>query len=352
MLEINAQTAAGYLRERGHVGPHEPIDVAELAGGVSNVVLLVTLPERGERLVLKQARGQLRVKEEWLCPVERIWREAEVLRVCAGLLRSAERGTRNEEQPPVVASFFRTGVPSVLWEDRANYCLAMTAALPNSRTWKEMLLRGRTKLSLPIAAAAGRLLGRLHAGSWCDTALSSALADRSYFDLLRLDPYYRHAAKNHPDLAPRLAELVDSVWNHRRCLVHGDYSPKNLLVWPVQLWLIDHEVGHFGDPAFDLGFFLTHLVAKAIHARAACRLYLDLAAMFWREYRAVLAPVVPISELADLKSRMLLNLAGCLLARVDGKSPLEYLDDAERRVIRQLGREWLVSPPERLTESD
>jgi thiamine kinase-like enzyme len=145
---------------------------------------------------------------------------------------------------------------------------------------------------------------------------------------------------------------VDSVWSHRLCLVHGDFSPKNLLVWPGQLWLIDHEVGHFGDPAFDLGFFLTHLVAKAVHARAGCRHYLALAAEFWREYRGVLESTLLAAEIADLKRRMLLNLAGCLLARVDGKSPLEYLADDERRAVRQLGREWLVHPPERLTADD
>jgi hypothetical protein len=97
---------------------------------------------------------------------------------------------------------------------------------------------------------------------------------------------------------------------------------------------------------------LTHLVAKAIHARERCRAFLDLAALFWAEYRAILAPVVTPGELADLKRRMMLNLAGCLLARVDGKSPLEYLDEDERRVVRQLGREWLVNPPEQLTRAD
>lgn len=351
MLELNEQTAADYLRSFGHIGAQEPIQVAELGGGVSNVVLLVTLPGRGERFILKQARGQLRVKEEWLCPVERIWREADVLRECGEALRSTDCVLRNDEQLSA-AWPFQPGVPHVLWEDRENYCFAMTAAPPISRTWKDMLLRGRTRLSIPIAAAAGRLLGRLHAASWQNELLANQFEDRTYFDRLRLDPYYRHAARNNPDIAPRLAELIDSVWKSRLCLVHGDFSPKNLLVWPGHLWLIDHEVGHFGDPAFDLGFFLTHLVAKAIHARAVCMRYLDLTAIFWREYRRVLDTAASAAEIADLKSRMLLNLAGCLLARVDGKSPLEYLDDAERRVIRQLGREWLVSPPERLMEAD
>jgi aminoglycoside phosphotransferase (APT) family kinase protein len=353
MLELTAQTAADYLRAAGRIEATEPVQVSELAGGVSNVVLLVSLPARGKRFVLKQSRGQLRVKEEWLCPIERIWREVDVLRACGGLLRSAAQKKQNRPRTGDLLSLYRPVVPEVLWEDRDNYCFAMTAAPPRNRTWKTVLLGGRTTLlSVPIAAAAGRLLGELHAGSWGDARLPDLLGDRSYFDQLRLDPYYRHAARNNPDVAKRLAELVDSVWSHRLCLVHGDYSPKNLLAWPGQLWLIDHEVGHFGDPAFDLGFFLTHLVAKAIHARERCRAFLDLAALFWAEYRAILAPVVTPGELADLKRRMMLNLAGCLLARVDVKSPLEYLDEDERRVVRQLGREWLVNPPEQLTRAD
>lgn len=352
MFEITDTTAAEYLRTCGRVGAQEPLQVVELLGGVSNIVLLVTLPEKGERFVLKQARGQLRVKEEWLCPVERIWREVEVLRACAGLLRNADCGARNDRQHMTAFLLLQPGVPEVLWEDRTNYCYAMTAAPSRNRTWKAMLLAGPTQLDPYIAAACGRLLGCLHAGSWKDVALADRLEDRTYFDQLRLDPYYRHAAKVHPDLAPQFTTLIASVWNNRLCLVHGDYSPKNLLAWRGHVWLIDHEVGHFGDPAFDLGFFLTHLVAKAVHARAACRHYLALAGLFWRTYRAELAKVAAADELADLKRRMMLNLAGCLLARVDGKSPLEYLDDAERKVVRQLGREWLASPPERLTQSD
>ena len=220
MLELNEQTAADYLRSCGHVGAQEPVQVTELAGGVSNVVLLVTLPGRGERFILKQARGQLRVKEQWLCPVERIWREAEVLWTCGEVLQSTECGLRNAEQLSA-AWPFQPGVPNVVWEDRENYCFAMTAAPPKNRTWKDMLLRGRTRLSNPIAVAAGRLLGRLHAASWQNAVVANQFEDRTYFDRLRLDPYYRHAARNNPDLAPRLEELIDSVWKSRLCLVHG-----------------------------------------------------------------------------------------------------------------------------------
>src|SRR5262245_30076622 len=124
MLEITEQSAADYLRATGRIDVQEPVQVKELAGGVSNVVLLVTLPARGERFVLKQARGQLRVKEEWLCPVERIWREVDVLRACGVILRNAGWGVRNKKAQRSAYDFLRPRVPVVQWEDRPNYCFA------------------------------------------------------------------------------------------------------------------------------------------------------------------------------------------------------------------------------------
>lgn len=368
MYELTSETALAYLAARGR-GYDEPIEVRELLGGVSNVVLLVTLPERGERFVLKQARGRLRVKEEWLCPVERIWREALTLRICGELLaklRIANCGLRNEGQSPPPTSImaaFQPCVPEVLWEDRENYCFAMRAAPEGHQTWKELLLAGELPLSLGIAAACGQMLAALHGGSWGNAEIAGRLDDRTFFDQLRIDPYYRQVAKVHPDLAPQIQSLIDSVWSHRQCLVHGDFSPKNLLVWqgsrlaprdesitrsvmPAlgQVMLIDFEVGHYGDPAFDLGFFLTHLVLKAIRSRTKRDGYLRLATVFWNTYRAGLTGKASAHEIDDLERRAMGNLAGCMLARVDGKSPVEYLSNADRDVVRVLSRSWIERP--------
>lgn len=316
------------------------VEVHELPGGVSNAVFFVALTKSGERFVLKQAREKLRVQEEWRCPVERIWREVEVLRLCGELLsaQSAEPLTRRTEEVEYAAT-----VPQVLWEDRANVFYAMTAAPEGHRTWKELLLAGET--SEPIATACGRMLGKLHAGSWNRPDIAAKLDGRAYFEKLRLDPYYRHVARVHPDLAPDIQRLIDSVWQHRHCLVHGDFSPKNLLVWPSHVMLIDFEVGHYGDPAFDLGFFLTHLVLKSIRAGSRRDDYVILATTFWDVYQQVLAPVIGSVELIELEQRTLLNLAGCLLARVDGKSPVDYLGREQQDVVRKIACRWLETPP-------
>jgi 5-methylthioribose kinase len=345
MFEITSHNAAEYLRSSGRASADEPIDVRELAGGVSNVVLLVTLPDCGERFVIKQARERLRVKEKWLCPVERIWREVEVLQLSGKLLRtkSAEIAARSET---IAAS-----VPAVLWEDRENFAYTMSAAPTEHRTGKELLLAGPDAQHADLARACGRMLGRLHAGSWLNESIATSIGDCTFFDQLRLDPYYRHTARVHADLAGPISRLVDSVWQHSRALVHGDFSPKNLLVWPGHVMLIDFEVGHYGDPAFDLGFFLTHLVLKSFRASDRQADYLAIATTFWQSYRQVMAAVIAADELTSLEARLLWNLAGCLLARIDGKSPVDYLSSEQQQRTRNLARNWIIEPPRTWNEA-
>jgi 5-methylthioribose kinase len=332
MHEITSENLADYLRSAGRAPVDGPIEVRELPGGVSNHVLRVSLPASGESFVLKQARERLRVKDEWLCPVERIWREVEVLNICHGLLKPS--------------TGIETAVPKLLWDDRPNYCYAMTAAPESHKAWKELLLAGEIEHSRLLAVAGGRLLAQLHAGSWNNREIAIRLDDRTYFDQLRIDPYYRQVARVHNDLGPTIQRLIDSVWQHRRCFVHGDFSPKNLLVWPGHLMLIDFEVGHYGDPAFDLGFFLTHLVLKSIWSGRRQSEHLAIANDFWGEYLGTMSPAVPADEMTSLEQRMLLNLAGCLLARVDGKSQVEYLSNDQRQRVRELARQWLTKPPQ------
>lgn len=332
MILLDENTAADYLRANGRVAADERLEVRCLAGGVSNVVLHIRREAaRGSDFVLKQARPQLRVPEPWFCSIERIWREVAVLQLCERCLGCAAGP----------ASGTDVQLPRLLFEDRANYAFAMTAAPLGHTTWKQQLLDGRAEPE--TARACGRLLGRLHAATWNNAEVATLLDDRQFFDDLRLDPYYRHVARVHPDLQGPLAELLDSVWQHRRALVHGDFSPKNLLVWPQALMLIDFEVGHYGDPAFDLGFFLTHLVLKTLRNEQRHAEYLQLATDFWETYRATLEGPIGPTEWQALEARAQFHLAGCLLARVDGKSRVDYPVPAAR--VRRMARDMLTVPP-------
>lgn len=334
MQLIHAGNAESYLRDSGRITTGESITVRELAGGVSNIVLFVSPANGKPAYVLKQVREQLRVPDPWFCSVERIWREMEVLETCHQALASSSSESRDSDE-------FAVFVPQIQFSDRENYLYAMSAA-PDHVVWKAQLLRGETNPE--IASACGRLLGRIHAATWQRPDLAKQFGDTSFFDALRLDPYYRHVARQHADVAEVLYALIESLAQNPRCLVHGDFSPKNILVHDHGLTLVDFEVGHFGDPAFDLGFFLTHLVLKAIWSGAQWWDYLQLTFAFWESYRQTLAPVCGERELASLVERAIAQLAGCMLARVDGKSRVEYLDRNAQERARRFAKDLLFRP--------
>jgi 5-methylthioribose kinase len=318
MREIDAGTAISYLRETGHVPDGSEVRVRELSGGVSNIVLRVDLAGRPP-FVIKQCRERLRVAMEWLAPLDRIWTESAAIGVLHEIL---PEGT----------------VPRVLFEDRPNYLFTMTCAPDDAVTWKSMLMDGR--VDPEIAARLGTILGTIHAEGSNHPALRGPLADTSLFDQLRVDPYYRTVARRHPDLSLRIEALIAAMDRpaEERTLVLGDFSPKNILVHSGGLVLLDFECAHAGDPTFDIGFFLTHLLLKEVRAIAAGRVshrrhdgltirdkpYIGLTYPFWGSYleRRNLE-----GEAADeLIHRANQHTVACCMARVDGKSPVEYLD--------------------------
>lgn len=340
----NADDLRSVLVRMGLVTSQTRVSSRELSGGVSNTVMLVQIADQPAPIIVKQALPQLKVKEEWLCDVGRVWREVEVLRTCTELL--AQPFQTAKTQQAIVAE-----TPKLLGEDRVSHGYAMTAApIPHS-TWKQELLAG--KVSLETAQACGVLLARLHGGSWHKPELAVSLEDRQYFDLLRLDPYYRFMARSrHPELAPQLTSLVEECWSQRHCLVHGDFSPKNLLVAGPALWLIDFEVGHYGDPAFDLGFFGTHLILKTLWSSSRFQEYAPLVEQFWNAYTSTLSQLhrqgigPSAEEVAQVGIRASRHLVACCLARVDGKSPVDYLSPKQQQQVRELMMPLLAQPAE------
>jgi 5-methylthioribose kinase len=314
-MDLSAETAVAYLREKGALP--EEAHIRELGGGVSNTVLLV---ESGERpFVLKQALGKLRVAEEWLSDRQRIFRESAALEKLAPHLPEGS-------------------LPSVLFEDRGNFLYAMSAAPEGSASWKDLLLDGEIRVE--TAERVGELLARIGRVSWRDTAWESEFGDQTIFDQLRIDPYYRAAARRHPDLAPLAARLLVESAGRRVCLTHGDWSPKNFLVNGPRVMAIDFEVIHFGDPTFDSAFLLNHLLLKSFYRPQWASLYAAAAARFWQTYLA------GVPREGWIERATLQHLGWLMLARIDGKSPAEYLHDAALRDrVRKFARDLIVSPP-------
>jgi 5-methylthioribose kinase len=234
-----------------------------------------------------------------------------------------------------------------LFEDRPNYLFAMTCAPDGAVTWKSQLMEGR--VDSRIAARLGGALATIHSGARTHAALRRTLADTRLFEELRIDPYYRTVARRHPDLAPHIDALIAAMDLpvEERTLVLGDFSPKNILVHGGGLVLLDFECAHAGDPAFDLGFFLTHLVLKEIRVitsgHEASPRYLGLTRDFWDAYLETRA--LEPDAIAELIRRTNRHTAACCVARVDGKSPVEYLDERGQTVARSFARRAIVEQP-------
>jgi 5-methylthioribose kinase len=308
-----------YLREAGVLPEDCPVLVEELSGGVSSAVLRAESCERC--LVLKQALPKLKVRDDWRSGVERALIEAKAAEALARLL------------PPGAV------LPPLL-TDPERYLFVMPCAPTGAETWKARLLRG--ELDYRTATRAGSLLGWLHGRSRDDAALATEFADRQYFLSLRVAPYLHTTAERRPELAAVIARHEERMLATRVCLVHGDYSPKNMLVGPddpAAVILLDHEVAHWGDPAFDLAFCLTHLHLKAVAFPVRAAGYLALVQTFWEAYQEAASP--PDTRALE---RDLVGLLGCIIAaRVDGKSPVEYLTtDDLRDQVRSLSRTILL----------
>jgi fructosamine-3-kinase len=306
-----------YLRATNRISPTETIDIRLLSGGVSNRTVLVQLSDRpaNQAWVLKQALAKLRVAVDWFSDPARIDREALGLQWLAKL---APEGTTTP----------------LIFHDPANHLLAMSAVPEPHENWKSMLLAGIVDLARDgHVEQFARLLGQIHRRSWERRAeIAPAFDDRSFFQTLRIEPYYQYTAHQVPEAANFLNQLVHDTHSRRLALVHGDYSPKNVLVHAGRLVLIDHEVIHFGDPAFDLGFALTHLLSKARHLPRHRHAFAEAARLFWAAYRRELGA---IDWSGTLEPHAVRHTLGCMLARVAGRSPLEYLDADERRAQRE-----------------
>jgi len=297
----------------------EAVTLVPLAGGVSSDIYRADLA-RGS-VCVKRALPKLKVAADWRAPTERNRYEVGWMRFAASVVPDA--------------------VPRVLAADDEGLAFAMQY-LPPERypVWKALLRNGDVQPR--FAEQVGRVLSAIHAAGADREDLARAFATDANFHAIRLEPYLEEAARRHPDLAARLLELVARTARTRRTLVHGDVSPKNILCGPAGPVLLDAECAWYGDPAFDLAFCLNHLLLKCVwrpahrHAYRAC-------------FDALLAAYldgVRWEPRTELQARAASLLPGLMLARIDGKSPVEYIrEESNRAAVRQFSMDRVARPP-------
>lgn len=285
-----------------------------LTGGVASDVRIVHGADGP--VVVKQALGKLKVAADWRSNPARSAVEVAALEVAAELIGPAS-------------------VPRVLAVDEEANSFTMSLIEPRLRNWKAELLAGR--LDVRTAARAGEMLAKWHARSAGRKDLATRFADLTYFEELRLEPFFRQVARRWENLAAPIAKLMTSMTARHSALVHGDFSPKNMLVDGEEVVLLDFEVTHWGDPRFDVGFLLAHLLLKRMRRGADRAGFNTLASAFLETYR---------KHGLSILDAALVQIVGCLiLARIDGDSPVDYLGDIDADAGRRYAQLLLLDPP-------
>lgn len=311
------------LTELEVVSSDETIEVCPLTGGVASDIALVKVGEK--KLCVKFALPKLKVQADWFAPVHRNSSEYAWLEIVAKVApTSAIKLLGQSRNLNGFAMEFLEGDDTYLWKK------ALLAEAPDQGE----------------AAKVGDLIGRVHAASTSSEFDPQVFQNRDDFQALRIEPYLLFTASIHRDIADPLKKIAADLYSSSQVLSHGDVSPKNIFLRPSGPVILDAECATMGDASFDPSFCLNHLVLKAIHLPDSRRQFLANAMQFWQAY----SQSVIWESVDDIESRICRLLPALMLARVDGKSPVEYLLDTERETVRSIARQLIKSPVNRMDE--
>lgn len=292
-----------YLSQRGLLTGEATVDT--LTGGVSCVVLAVSNADVD--LVVKQALPELKTKAKWVADQRRAIVEADAMQVYHSITPDS--------------------VPKLIDCDAAEFTLTMSR-LPRSCTnWKIDMLEGR--IYPEMGAKLGKVLAAWHNAAAVSDEIKAKFMEDSLFEQLRVTPFYRAVMDKNPDLQPVISNLINEITTVKITLVHGDFSPKNIMATtdhrPI---VLDFEVAHIGNPVFDLAFLLAHLLCKIIRATQPDEK--DLLVETAKQFIASYQQTTRLSVAASLPR----HIALIALARVEGVSPVNYLDaPAQQRLV-------------------
>ena len=310
MIDIaDKNTLESYLLERGVINKEEGYSIKYCEGGVSCTVAFVYAGEKP--LIIKQALKQLKVKEEWLCDPNRMGIEYHSNAIYHRLAPDC--------------------APEVYFYDEENYLYGREAVPENCSMWKADLLSGL--IDFFVAEKSISTLVQVHNGCAGDKETAELFADKKIFYELRISPYIEFTVGKHQELKdfskPIIAELMESAIT----LVHGDFSPKNIMVIGRNASILDYEVAHYGHPSFDLAFFSNHFILKAVKNKQWAGAYIAMLNYMLGIYFSKVT-CVPARELEKSFVQLLSLL---MLARVDGKSPVEYLTlEEDKELVRTM----------------
>ena len=304
---LTEDTVVAYLQARGVISDTEKATVEILTGGVSNVVLAVQTPSKD--LVLKQALAELKVATKWEADQRRAIVEAHAIETFHAL---------SPQQVPALVDY-----------DPDLFTLVLERVPHSATVWKSDLLEG--VIYPEIGAKLGHTLAMWHNFGRSSEDSRKKFSEDLLFEQLRITPFYGTVAGKNPSLSPRIMNLVKELKSEKTTLVHGDFSPKNIMISEAQdVYILDFEVTHTGNPVFDLAFLTAHLLCKFhreqdSHNRGLLR---QTAQDFLKAYDAE-------SEITHAPS-LAWHAALIALARVEGTSLVNYLDESAQIGLAKL----------------
>ena len=309
---LNKDTVVEYLISKRVIKNEDSPQVEVLTGGVSNVVLAITTAT--QKLVLKQALAELAVSEKWVADQRRAIVEADAIELF------------NRLSP--------TQVPKLVFLDPERFILVLERVPVGSTVWKSDLLAG--VINPDIGLKLGATLASWHNYGEKNAEVKIKFMEDSLFEQLRIDPFYRFVAAKNPQIEVSIRKLINELEGDKTTVVHGDFSPKNIMVATNDdVYILDFEVTHVGNPVFDLAFLIAHLLCKFFRTddRLHAKLLANTAISFVEEYQGVRRISPTLTKHASLIA----------LARVEGKSPVNYLSAGAQHKLQTFTKAILAN---------
>ena len=323
-MNLDRKSVSPYLRRKKVVATRERVrNIRAIGDGLKNIIYLVTTADK--RLIVKQARPRVNVKERLWIDRKRLFHEKNCIEILSQIL------------PPHV-------IPDVLLEDRTNFVLVTSAPPRDALVWEEELGSGR--IDLQIAAQCGELLATVHNQTADAGDLKRMFKETKSFEQLRIDPLFKHLANSFPDLKKVVEDQSRNLLKTHHTLVLGDLRPRNVWLNGGQVYLVDFATAHFGSPSFDLSFYSSDLCLKAVLNSSQKAAYLEGINVFWTSYFRIAA----YSRRQEVEKNAVRDF-GCLLlsAASNSRSTLE-LDDQTRDLISRIAESLLFTELEKIED--
>ncbi len=267
---------------------------------------------------IKRALAKLTVKEDWFAPVDRSKFEVKYFHYCKKI------------EP--------NSFPKILGYDEKNFILAMEW-FDNKKfiVWKKRLLE--KSISLKDGKRIGKLLGIIHKFFYKKKKYKKIfLNDNTFYDI-RIEPYLVFTSKFYPEFSEYYKTTIDLLKKNKSTVIHGDFSPKNILLGKNYPVILDAETACWGNPAFDLAFLNNHIILKSILNKEIFQNYLKLGKNILETYMANF----PIVNNKKFIKNFIILQALLILARVDGKSPVEYFKNKHKNLARNFAKNLLLN---------